>query len=217
MTHEQICHISEIRPTVRHKSRLACLILQKRTSTAHFQYSSCPILEKRTSATHVRRITCPIHQKRTTETRFCLCTCPILQNQTLTRHNDGLGQAVAAICPRSSAFARSSSSIRRACCLMMMLAVPTSMPSSPCALTGNMFHRPVGDAIEVAPHHERMLIPVDELRDDLAVAHVAAAGHGFDGRRFPTIHTPFDALVSDEIRRKSRFPGRLLVGDSPVK
>ena len=47
---------------------------------------------------------------------------------------------------------------------------------------GNMFHRPVGDAIEVAPHHERMLIPVDELRDDLAVAHVAAAGHGFDGR-----------------------------------
>lgn len=71
---------------------------------------------------------------------------------------------------------------------------------------GNIFHRPVGDAIEVAPHHERMLIPVDELRDDLAVAHVAAAGHGFDGRRFPTIHTPFDALVSDEIRRKSRFP-----------
>lgn len=136
MTHEQICHISEIRPTVRHKSRLACLILQKRTSTAHFQYSSCPILEKRTSATHVRRITCPIHQKRTTETRFCLCTCPILQNRTLMRHNDGLGQAVAAICPRSSAFARSSSSIRRACCLMMMLAVPTSMPSSLCALTG---------------------------------------------------------------------------------
>lgn len=71
---------------------------------------------------------------------------------------------------------------------------------------GNMFHRPVGDAVEVASHHERMLIPVDELRDDLAVAHVTAAGHGFDGRCFPTVHAPLDALISDEIRRKSRFP-----------
>ena len=71
---------------------------------------------------------------------------------------------------------------------------------------GNMFHRPVGDVVKVTSHHERMLIPVDELRDDLAVAHVAVAGYGFDGQRFPTIHAPLDALVSDEIRRKSRFP-----------
>ena len=126
MTHEQICHISEIRPTVRHKSRLACLILQ---------------------------------------------------NQTLTRHNDGLGQAVAAICPRSSAFARSSSSIRRACCLMMMLAVPTSIPSSPCALTG------ICSIV--------LLVMLSRLR---LITNACS------------YHTPFDALVSDEIRRKSRFP-----------
>lgn len=61
------------------------------------------------------------------------------------------------------------------------------------------------NAVKILPCYQRTPVPINELSDDLTIAHAVAAVHGFDGGRLPARHAAFDALVADEVRRQARF------------